>query len=451
MANSKRIYKDKGGNMFIPMNVEGGSWNEHFITNTKLVALIISASVAFLLLAWLKGNYASIKAYIIFMGMWLIGFSFVLRYIIFEENFYYKMYKKMQQFEFSTPAVFWDIASIKDTVDGAILTYADGKIGLIVKLERDTITGKNSDFREGHYDAISNFYKEITSRKYSYIQMNIMEQAGNDPRLVELDKLLAKDSNANICKLMEKQVGYIKNITNRTLYESDYILVYTKDLSRIDSMVNDTIESVYKILEGSFIGYSILRQRDIIEFIKEEYGVKYFNSVEATLTMFNSHGLSAQRAFKINEVTFDSGDVQKIGNKELSIINYMASEDLNNNSNKSKKSIKEAILTKSDKEKFEGIDFDSLADGIEIKEENEITAIEKIKKFTRKNKNDNSKVEENISIDNIDNFEVEEFGIHEQSTLENLEVINEGKIQQLDVNNDGEEQVIDFDDEIIDF
>ena len=41
MANvtRRRKYVDSGGGMFIPMNVEGGTWNEHFITTPKLVTI----------------------------------------------------------------------------------------------------------------------------------------------------------------------------------------------------------------------------------------------------------------------------------------------------------------------------------------------------------------------------------------------------------------------------
>lgn len=434
MANSERRYTDKKGNMFIPMNVEGGSWNENFMTTTKLTALGVSIFIAIALIAWLKGRYAGPSAYIIIMGSYLIAFQFVLRYIIFEERFYYKMYKELKESEITTPAMFWNIASIKESDDGAILTYADGKIGILVKLERDTITGKNKDFKEDHYDAISDFYKELTDRKYRFVQMNIMEQAGNDPRLSELDKLTHKNDNPNICKLMEKQIGYIKNITHRTLYESDYVLVYTNDMTRIDSIVNDTIESIYRIMDGAFIGFRIVQSRDIIEFIKEEYGVKYFNHTEATLSMFKSNTIMTKKPFEISEIEFSTGEVQNIGTKELNILNNITRGVADGTVDIDKVSIKESILSDnySDNDKFEGVEFESLSEGFEAPEEHD--KLRSIKRIAKKGKGlrvlkgkgfygirNKGNKEDFSSSENVGDFDLEIFDDHSEDTFMNLQ------------------------------
>lgn len=364
MANTQRRYVDKSGNMFIPMNVEGGNWNEHFITTPKLITLGGIVFGAIILGMWLASVYAEASSYVIFYTMWAVASFYLLRYVVFEERFYYRMYKQLKEHEITTPAIFWDIASIKDTDEGAIMTYSDAKIAIMVKLERDTITGKDRDFKEAHYDAISDFYKELTQYKYSFVQMNIMEQAGNDPRLQELDKLLYKNDNKNIRLLMEREIGYIKNITHRTLYESDYLLIYTGDMQKMDTIVSDVIDCVYKILDGAYIGYRILNSRDIIEFIKEEYGIKYFNSTEATLEMFKDRVTSTKKPFDLYEIIFSNGETQRIGNKELFKINKLASDVLNGTKDVYNISFKDAIV--SEENKRVGVDFESLSSGIHI-------------------------------------------------------------------------------------
>lgn len=88
------------------------------------------------------------------LALWLIAMFFVVRFVIFEEKFNYRMYKQMLEYEVSTPATFWDIVAIKNTEDGAILTYRDGKVAVMLKVDRDTITGKPREFKETHFDAI---------------------------------------------------------------------------------------------------------------------------------------------------------------------------------------------------------------------------------------------------------------------------------------------------------
>ena len=155
MANTKRRaeYTDRNGNMFIPMNVEGGIWNEHFITTPKLICIVLIIISMFILITYLQSEAAKFTQYIIWIGIWAFISLQVLRFVVFEEKFYYKMYLELKEHAIASPSLFWDIASIKDTDEGAIMTYSDAKIGIMIKLERDTITGKNSDFKEIHYDA----------------------------------------------------------------------------------------------------------------------------------------------------------------------------------------------------------------------------------------------------------------------------------------------------------
>ena len=116
MANSKRRYTDSNGNMFIPMNVEGGSWNENFITIPKLVILGISVGAGVFLIAWLKSRMAPVKAYLILVGTYLFLFQLIFRYIILE-RFYRRCTGQRRS---NTPKLFWGIASVDETIDGAL-------------------------------------------------------------------------------------------------------------------------------------------------------------------------------------------------------------------------------------------------------------------------------------------------------------------------------------------
>lgn len=363
MSTSDRLYKDKNGNMFIPMNVEGGSWDEHFITTPKLVCIGAMIVTGVLIGMSLHESFAPIKSYFIYYSIWLVACFFITRYIVFEEKYYYRMYKQLKKSEITTPSIFWDIASIKDTQDGAVLTYSDAKIGVIIRLERDTITGKPPEFIESHYDAISDFYREAMLNKYNLIQLNVMEPAGNDPRFEELDKLVYKNDNPNIRKLMELQIGYIKNVTHHTLYESDYVMFYTNDLSRLDTIISDCIDIVYKILDGAFIGYKVLRARDIIEFEKEAYGVKYFNYTEATLEMFKNNGISTKPSFELSKIVYADGDVQSITSREINRINKLTSDISNGTVDVISLSLKDTLYPEYKQIKKKEIDFSSLSKG----------------------------------------------------------------------------------------
>ena len=375
VANTKRRKLDSSGNQFMPMNVEGGSWDEHFISTKKLVFIgVIFFSLMFMIM-YFADQGTSFKGIVIALIAWLFVSQLIIRYIVFEEKFYYKMYKIMNSHEITTPAIFWDITSIKDTYDGAILTYSDAKVAILVKLERDTITGKREDFKETHYDAISDFYRALVQSKYKFVQMNLMEQAGNDPRLEELGKLVNKSGNKNICELMEKEIGYIKNISHKTLYESDYLLIYSHDVQKIDSIIDDAIECLYKILDGAYIGYKVLSAREVAEFVRELNGVKYFNYTQATLDMFKIAGISGKKPFIISGIGYTDGSEQDVGEYELNKIYKMTSDVMEGIRSIDDIAIQDTLKSdknnKNNKNNEDGIDLDKELENMDYSEYNE--------------------------------------------------------------------------------
>lgn len=363
MANSDRrkSYTDRSGNMFIPMNVEGGYWNEHFITTPKLfcIAFMVLALVGIILALGSKDSYATPVQYIFWIGIWLIISSLLVRFVIFEEKFYYRMYKEMQKYEVTTPAVFWEIASIKDTDDGAILTYSDAKIGVLVRLERDTITGKTQDFKEIHYDAISDFYRSLATNKYSFVQMNIMEQAGKDPRLNELSKLISKSDNPNICKLMEMEIGHIKNKTNATLYENDYFLIYTQDMSKLDVILGEVCDSLILLLEGAYVGFSVLGSKEIVDLMKELYGVSYFNATQASLMMYDR--ATSIEPIAVTGLCWADGNIQSLNSIEKNKFRNLTSKAINGAVAVGDLAFKDALYRETRENKI-GIEFEGLID-----------------------------------------------------------------------------------------
>lgn len=383
MANSSRRYIDKSGNMFIPMNLEGGTWDEHFITTGKLFWIVAMVGMFFAIIFWLSEKVADASSWLFFMGLYVFIAQYILRYIIFEEKFYYRMYKIMKTSEVTTPAIFWDVVSMRDGPDGVIINYSDAKIAVVLKLERDTITGKPADFKEDHYDAISEFYKELNVARYNIVQMNLMEPAGNDPRLGEMDKLINKAQNENIKKLMEYQVGYLKNITQSTLYESEYLLIYTRELNKTETIFNEVAECAYCLRDGAFTGFRFLNVRDVVELERENFGVQYFNHSEATMDMFKQRGMKARKPFVLKTVYFEDGDYRRVKKNEITKIENMTSEMNRGNLDTRGLTLRGTVFVGKEKEKDsrKSIGFSGLSDMADIGIEEELAEVTSLKGF----------------------------------------------------------------------
>ena len=325
MANSDRLKKNRDGKILIPMNVEGGGGDQNFITAPKVAALVIMIICAVLALTFLYNAKASLLGYIDTILIMLFIYQFVIRYIIFEEKYYYKVYRQMQLHKNPTPGIFWNIVSVRDTDNGAIITYSNLRMAVIVRLERDTIIGKSDKFKELHFDALSEFYKELNMRGLKHIQINIMEQAGKDKRIDTLDNIIGTAPNRNVASLLEIQLGYIKNITRESLYESDYYLIYSDGNITSETLMNDVIDSLYKLMDGAYTGFDILNSKEVRDMPKDLYDVKYFDSAEATLNVFQHIGLPIDKAFDISEIEFNSGDSVKVDKKGNLLIKSLAS------------------------------------------------------------------------------------------------------------------------------
>ena len=322
--NSKRLRMNEQGRMFIPMNVEGGGYDENFFSTPKLITVGLLVLVLVILIATLASpeNRLSALGKVLAIVFYLFIASFVVRYVIFEERYYFKMYKKMLANQNPTTAVFWRIAAIRDTVRGGILRYSDGKYGAILKLERDSIIGKNSEFRESHFDALSDFYKEVALRKLAFVQLNMMERADNDSRIPALDTLILNEPNANLKKVLQLELGYIKNRSRETLYETDYILVYTTKLERVDSLISDIQSCASILLDGAYSGFEILGQREIIDLHKEIFGIGYFNLSEASINTFNEVG-AKKKAITLKALKLTNGRTVELTKRDTDIINRL--------------------------------------------------------------------------------------------------------------------------------
>lgn len=192
MANYKRLRRNENGDIFTPMNVDSSAYEENFMNSKKIGIAGLTALVNLGLVTYTASAGANAAGMLLLIIVLLIVDQHVLRYQILEEKYFHKMYLKMKRYKKATLSVIWDIRRLKSTEEGTIMEYVSGKVGIIVALSRDTIVGRADDFEEIHYDSVSDFLKSLNTNGLAWIHMNMMETAGKDPRIVELDKIVAK-------------------------------------------------------------------------------------------------------------------------------------------------------------------------------------------------------------------------------------------------------------------
>mgnify|MGYP000846656968 FL=1 len=314
MASSSRIYKNQSGDMLVPNNIDGYMNEMNFFNSGKLIAIFLTAFADFSVFLWMQDIQSGWVFKLLITLLVIYINTIVLRYVVLEESYYYKMYKKMQKYEITTADLFWDIVGIRDTEDGAICIYSDLKNAVMVKLERGTTVGKSAEAKENYYDSVSNFYKELNLRNLSYIHLNIMEPASKDPRLSELDELQKKSKhNASLNKLVEESTAYMKRVTRSALFETDYYLVYTYNSNRTDVLISDVCECCESLSPNAYASYSILHKKELVELQREQMGIKFFDYSKAMLRVYaNTNNTSLTDAFTIKAINYSGNDNKQI-------------------------------------------------------------------------------------------------------------------------------------------
>lgn len=318
MASSERLRKDNSGKMFIPMNVDGGIQEAGFFNSFKVAVLICMGLGTFGILAYFYDMGLGWILNIIITLIVLIIDFYLTRYCIFEERYYSKMYKKMQKYEVTTADRFWHVANLREVEGGTLLVYDDLKVGVLLKMERDTVIGKPIEYKEMHFDCLSDFYRELNLKNLSFVQISLMEPTGKDPRLNKLDEIVKKaQHNANLAKIIENQVGYTKTITRVTLFETDYIMIYTDQASRADYLIQEITECCDKLSGSSFTECKVLNKSEIIDLMCEMYDIKYFDYSQAVLQMFATESKrDSTVAFRIIGLEMPDGTLKELNTSE---------------------------------------------------------------------------------------------------------------------------------------
>lgn len=317
MANTARR-KIRGDKMFLPMNIQGGSnaGKEYFITIPKLLILLTMAFITWYIIALGRDIGFKPLAWVVIAIVLILIYQKIIRKFVLEEKYFYSIYDRANKLENVTPDLFWRVSSIRKSPDGDILVYSDMKIGCILKLERDTIVGKAEDSSEIHYDAWSDFYRELHTKDLRFMQMNIMEPSGKDPRLTTLSNTASKAKNTNVREALELEMGYLKAISSATLSEFDYILIYTTSIARIDSLIDDIAECSYKLLNGAYSSVKILHEKEIYELPKTIHNVEFFDGVQAQMNVYRESDRKIPTIMRFIKLRYSDGSLRELNEKD---------------------------------------------------------------------------------------------------------------------------------------
>lgn len=212
--------------------------------------------------------------------------------------------------------------------------------------------------------------------------MNVMEPSGKDPRLNTLGVTASNASNANIRMALELEMGHLKRISNAMLSEFEYILVYSKQLSRMDTLTDDIIECTYSLLDGAYASVKILNEKEIYDLPKSLFNTLFFNGIQAQINVYKSENVTIPEIMKIYRVTDDSNNKYDIGDKENTVLDKLSTLVNNDELHFGEWSVKDALEGNIEKVNK----FNDKKLGSDEADDEEDKALEKKKKKVKKEK-----------------------------------------------------------------
>lgn len=219
---------------------------------------------------WQKCLYGFIALYI---GL------FLLRFLVFKEQHFSDMFETMKATDYLLGTEFiWNIFDI-DFEYPYICYFKNGKKGIFVRMEKDTITGKPKSAMYDHYEAIGDAYNLDHSLNMDMVHIDYMDNVGNDSRMQKLYDDLNYVENQDMHEMLIDIYSNLQEEMSENYASFDIYLFLTRDKS---SNFLYNVQSVCSaMLGGNFITYKILDMYEVSGVCTAVFNLHDFSIVDA--------------------------------------------------------------------------------------------------------------------------------------------------------------------------
>lgn len=305
MSALDRVKKDQHGNMMMPHNVAGSTYQEGASVTQAIAAGILLVGTIILVI-WFKDTRMAQKFvnWLIFTGILLVVAQFIMRYFIFNERYLMKQTDLIQKATNKVPSDLWSVINIDS--DGVIY-YQDGRLGLIIEAEQATVIGRNESFRATHYSALSDFYKVLNQNGISWTHVNAMINAKQENRLGAVGEDLQVCPNPAIKKMCDMHLAYMRGLEIRTLYEREYWALIARPSVGKERLLEAVYAAAENLERAAFNSYNILTKEQCYHFNVETQALSAFDA--NALMIEKAQRMAGSPIAKLVELKVETGHI----------------------------------------------------------------------------------------------------------------------------------------------
>lgn len=287
MGALNRVKRDQQGNMMIPHNVAGSTYEEgaSVVQAVAACALLLGG---IMLVIWFRDTRLADKFlnWVLLVLGYLFVAQLVIRYVIINERYLMKQTDLIARAKDKVPSDLWGVINIDN--DG-IIYYQDGRLGLIIEAEQATVVGREDSFKNAHYAAISDFYKILNQGGLSWTHINAMINAKQENRLSNVGEELQDCPNQGIKLMCDQHLAYMRGLEIRTLYEREYWALIARPSVGKERLLEIALAAAENLESAAFNSYTILKKE-----------MCYHLNVELqALNSFDANALMIEKAQKV--------------------------------------------------------------------------------------------------------------------------------------------------------
>lgn len=296
----------------------------------------------------------------------LIFYFYFLRFVIFEELTWKKIFKNLRENKISNTNYFWDIDKIdRDGTINYVYTGSGGtRKAFIIKLIAESKIGKGENYTQEYRNNIRIIMRNLLRDGYEFSVYETREPRSVPDNLKNFYNNLKRIEDPFSREIALEHINNLAKITrNRKRLESLHIVVYITDVKKFRSLSSEKNKILNLCSRGKYFkDVKILKEVEPYEFISKILCINtiHKDNKQSQIEEFKKYG-QIYRVFDTygNEEWIDFGNIEDIVEVEREYEEDFI-EKTDEMRREFNRSIEEELISGYNEEREENIDFEDL-------------------------------------------------------------------------------------------
>lgn len=273
--------------MFVPLTIDDLEMESqnYFFSGTKFIIASLSL-LPYITIFFFLDYVPNIQIFIVYTILYLIGYSFVLRFAVFEESRQKEQMRELENNKYSDLTYFWQLDKVGtgERDDGMLYIQSDGftiRRAYIVEVDSGSTIGVPENAYRNYREVWQKFFRMSYQLGFEVKLYNVRKKPELSESLKKYSLQLQDIENEAYRSLMQLNIetNFLYAVSEEQRYVT-YIEVINK---RVDNLINfkdilqDIIDKTFET-DGLFANPKILKKPEVDVMLATYFGQDHVNS-----------------------------------------------------------------------------------------------------------------------------------------------------------------------------